>query len=38
MVVGYKQDHSDHNQAFTSLWQTTQKCNAKLNYDNLQYK
>ena len=38
MVVGYKLDHSDHNQAFTSLLQTAQKCNVKLNYDKLQYK
>ena len=38
MVVGYKPDHSDHDQAFTSLLQTGQKCNVKLNYDKLQYK
>ena len=38
MVVGYKQDHSNHDQAFTSLLQTAQKCNIKLNYDKLQYK
>ena len=31
MVVGYKPDYSDHNQAFTSLLQTTQKFNAKIN-------
>ena len=37
-VVGYKPDHSDHDQAFTSLLQTAQKCNVKLNYDKLQYK
>ena len=37
MVVGYRPDHSDHNQAFTSLLQTSQKCNVKLNYK-LQYK
>ena len=34
MIVGYKSDHSDHNQAFTNLLQTAQKCNVKLNYDN----
>ena len=38
MVVGYKPDHSDHNQAFTSLLHTAQKCNANLNFDMLQYK
>ena len=38
MVVGYKPDHSNHDQAFTNLLQTAQKCNVKLNYDKLQYK
>ena len=38
MVVGYKPDHSDDDQAFTSLLQTAQNCNVKLNYDKLQYK
>ena len=38
MVVGYKPDHSNHNQVFTYLLQTAQKCNVKLNYDKLQYK
>ena len=38
MVVGYKPDHSSHDQAFTNLLQTTQKYDVKLNYDKLQYK
>ena len=38
MVVGYKQDHSDHDQAFTNLLQTAQKCNVQLNYNKLKYK
>ena len=38
MVVGYKPDHSHHDQAFTSLLQTAQKCNVMLSYDKLQYK
>ena len=38
MVVGYKPDHSDQHPAFTSLLQTAQKCNVKLNFDKLQYK
>ena len=29
MVVGYKPDHSDHDQAFTNLLKTAQKCNVK---------
>ena len=38
MIFGYKPDHSNHDQAFTTLLQTTQKCNVKLNYDKLQNK
>ena len=38
MVAGYKPDHSDHDQVFTTLLQKAQKCNVKLNYDKLQYK
>ena len=38
MIVGYKSDHSDHDQAFTTLLQTSKKCNVKLNYDKLHYK
>ena len=38
MVVGYKPDHSDHDQAFTNLLLTAQKCNVKLYFDKLQYK
>ena len=38
MIVGNKPDHSDHDRAFTTLLQTAQKCNVKLNYDKLQYK
>ena len=38
MAVGYKPDHTDSNQTFTSQLQTAQKCNVKLNYDKLQYK
>ena len=37
MIVGYKPDHSDHDQAFSNMLQTAQKCNVKLNYDKLQY-
>ena len=38
MVVGYKPDHSDYDQTFTSPLQTAKKCNIKLNFDKLQYK
>ena len=38
MIVGYKPDHSNQDQPFTTLLQTAQKCNVKLNYDKLQYK
>ena len=38
MVVRYRPDQSDHDQAFTSLLQTAQKCNVKLNFVKLQYK
>ena len=36
MIVGYKSDHSDRDQPFTTLFQTAKKCNVKLN--KLQYK
>ena len=38
MIVGYKPDHRDHDQAFPNLLQIAQKCNVKLYYDKLQYK
>ena len=38
MVDGYKPDHCDHDQTFTSLLQTAQKCNIMFNYDKMQYK
>ena len=38
IFVGYKPDHSGHDQGFTTLLQTAKKCNVKLNYDKLKYK
>ena len=38
MVVGYKDNHSDHDLALTKLFQTAQKNNVKLNFEKLQYK
>ena len=35
MVVGYKEDHSDHDEAFSRLLHTAWKNNVKLNYDKL---
>ena len=38
MIGGKKMNHSDHDQALTTLFETARKCNVCLNYDNLQYK
>ena len=38
MIVGYKPDHSDHDQTFTNLLQAAEKCTVKLNYGKLQHK
>ena len=38
MFVWYKPDHHDHDQTFTILLKTAQKCNVKSNFDKLQYK
>ena len=38
IVVGYKEDHSDHDEAFSKLLHTAWENNVKLNYDKLQYK
>ena len=38
MVVGYKDNHSNHDLALTKLFQTAQKNNVKLNFEKLQYK
>ena len=35
MIVSYMPDHSDHDQAFTTLLQTAQRCNVRLNYDKM---
>ena len=37
MVVGYKLDHSDHNQAFTSLSQTAQKCKLQYKHNEIDF-
>ena len=38
MVIGRKQNHKDHDLAFTAMLQTARKCNIKLNFKKLQYK
>ena len=38
IVVGYNEDHSDHDKAFSKLLHTAQMNNVKFNYDKLQYK
>ena len=38
MVIGKNNKHKDHDLAFTTLLQTTRKCNVKLNYDKLKFK
>ena len=38
MIVGKKYNHSNHNQALTTLPETARRCNMQLNYDKLQYK
>ena len=38
MIVGYKSNHSNHDQTFTNLVQAAKECNVKLNYDKLQCK
>ena len=38
MIVGKKQNHSNHDQTLTTLLETARRCNVKLNYEKLQYK
>ena len=38
MIVGKKPNHSNHDQALTTLLETARKFNVQLNYEKLQYK
>ena len=38
MVIGYQQDESDHDIAFTKFLETAKKNSIKLNYDKIQYQ
>ena len=37
-VVSKLQNHTDHDQAMTTLLDTERRCNIRLNYDKLKYK
>ena len=38
MIVGYKQNHRNHDHDLTTLLETARRYNVKLNYEKLQYK
>ena len=38
MIIGYEQDHSDHDRALMNLFQQAEQCNLKFNYDKIQSK
>ena len=38
MVAGKQPNLKDHDQALTTLLETARQCNARLNYEKLQYK
>ena len=38
MIVGKKPNHSNHDQALTTLLETARRCNIQLNYEKLQCK
>ena len=38
MIFGKKLNHSNHDQALTTLLETARRCNVRLNYEKLQYK
>ena len=38
VIVGMKQNYSNHNQALTIFLETATRCNVRLNYEKLQYK
>ena len=38
MIVSKKPNHSDHDQALTTLLEIARKCNVQLNYEKLHYK
>ena len=38
MLVDKKSNHSDHDQALTTLLETARRCNVQLKYEKLQYK
>ena len=38
MIVGKKPNHSNHDQALTTLLETARRSNVQLNYEKLKYK
>ena len=38
MIAGKKENHRDHDIAFTTRLEKARRCNIKLNFDKLQYK
>ena len=38
MIVGRKTNHSNYEQALTTLFETARRCNVQLYYDKLQFK
>ena len=38
MIVGKKPNHSGHDQALTTLLETTRRCNVRLSHETLQCK
>ena len=38
LIVGKKPNHSNQDQALTTLLETARRCNVQLNYEKLQYK
>ena len=38
MVIGYEEDHSDHDKSLQSLFERAEECNIKFNYDKIRFK
>ena len=38
MVIGYEEDHSDHDRSLLNLFERAEECNIKFNYDKIQFK
>ena len=38
MVIGYEEDHSDHDKSLLKLFEWAEECNINFNYDKIQFK